>query len=133
MSRWKRTTSTTGCVVGTSVASEPISPSARIAPPARSTARPSPSSTKQRTEESIAARCPCRSCSVWCASAATCALAELQHRLEGGADVRSGAGDEEPLVPGAPSGSAASSRSTAAARPLTSSPCSARPAATAHV
>ena len=38
---------------------------------ARSAARPSPSRTKARTVSSIAARWPCRSCSVWCASAAT--------------------------------------------------------------
>ena len=63
-SSWKRTMSTTGWRVGTSSTSQPSSRSAATASCARSAARPSPSSTKQRTVSSIAARWPWRSCSV---------------------------------------------------------------------
>ena len=70
MSSWNGTMSTTGCRVGTSVTSQPSSRSAPAASAARAAARPSPSRTKQRTVSSTAARCPCRSSSSWCASAA---------------------------------------------------------------
>ena len=56
VSTWKRTMSTTGFVVATSVTSQPSSSSAATAPCARSAARPSPSRTKQRTDSSTAAR-----------------------------------------------------------------------------
>ena len=95
---------------------------------------PRPSSTKQRTEASIAARCPCRSCSVWCASAATCTPSRSL----------SAASSTVAVSPPAPATRIARARtpragrrraraSTASASPLTSSPRSARPAAIAHV
>ena len=99
VSSWKRTMSTTGCRVGTSVTSQPRISSAATASRARSAARPSPSSTKQRTCSSIAARCPCRSSSVRCASAASVgAFAQLQRRLLRGRPVAAGAGDQPALV-----------------------------------
>src|SRR5829696_7753011 len=70
VSSWKGTMSTTGWLVGSSVTSQPIASSAVTAWAARGAARPSPSSTKQRTVSSIAARWPCRSSSSRCASAA---------------------------------------------------------------
>ena len=101
VSSWNGTMSTTGWRVGTSVTSQPSSRSAPAASAARAAARPSPSSTKQRTLSSMAARWPCRSSSSWCASAATIhALAQLQRRLLRGRPVAAGAGDQPALVRG---------------------------------
>ena len=83
---------------------------------------------------SIAARCPCRSCSVWCASAATCAPSRSFSVAS------SALGQSRPAPTRSQrscweTGGAGASRaaSTAAARPETSSPRNARPAVTAHV
>ena len=61
------------------------------------------------------------------------ALPELEHGLEDGRLVVAGADDREALVVETASGGSASACSTSPASSVTSSPSSARPAATAHV
>ena len=99
VNRWKRTMSTTGCVVAKQRDVAPELPERPLGVASSLGRTATPSSRKQRTPESIAAKCPWRICSVWCASAATCApFAELEHRFQHRGGVGSRAGDEKSIV-----------------------------------
>ena len=93
--------STTGWRSGTSSVSQPISPSARTTSPARSAARPEPSSTRQRTDGSIAGEVAVQELlRVVRLRGDVHALAQLEHGFEHRRVLRPPADDREALVVG---------------------------------
>ena len=124
--------STTGWRVGMDdVAADPFQRRCRLSGSRGCSA--SPSSTKQRTLSSMAARCPCSSLEQVRLSGNVHAFAQLQRRLLRGGPVAPRAGDDETLVLRDRQRRAGELSATASGSHATSSPRSAASVATAQV